>query len=46
MKLAQQNRSPMSEDTKQKIRDARKLQVITQETKDKLKGKIIIRLIP
>lgn len=41
MKLAQQNRSPMSEDTKQKIRDARKLQVITQETKDKLKGKIV-----
>jgi len=41
MKLAQQDKGPLSEETKQKIRNARKLQVITQETKDKLKGKIV-----
>lgn len=41
MKLAQQDKGPLSEETKNKIREARKLQVITQETKDKLKGKIV-----
>lgn len=41
MKEAQQNKGPLSEVTKEKIRAARKLQVITQETKDKLKGKIV-----
>lgn len=41
MKLAQQDKGPLSEETKEKIREARKLQVITQETKDKLKGKIV-----
>lgn len=41
MKEAQQNKGPLSEVTKEKIREARKLQVITQETKDKLKGKIV-----
>lgn len=41
MKLAQQDKGPLSEETKQKIREARKLQIITQETKDKLKGKIV-----
>jgi len=41
MRLAQQNKGPLSDETKQKIREARKSQVITQETKDKLKGKIV-----
>lgn len=41
MKIAQQDKGPLSEETKQKIREARKLQIITQETKDKLKGKIV-----
>lgn len=41
MRLAQQNKGPLSDETKQKIRDARKSQIITQETKDKLKGKIV-----
>ena len=41
MKLAQQDKGPLSEETKQKIREARKLQVITEETKEKLKGKVV-----
>jgi hypothetical protein len=41
MKLAQQNRNPVTEETKQKIREKRKLQVFTDETKQKLKGKIV-----
>lgn len=41
MKLAQQNKGPLSEETKDKIREARKLQVITEETKEKLKGKVV-----
>ena len=42
MKLAQQNKGPVSEETKQKIRDARKKQVITEETKKKLSGKVSV----
>jgi len=41
MKLAQQNKGPMKDETKQKIKDKRKLQVFTAETKEKLKGKIV-----
>ena len=41
MKQAQQNKGPLNEDTKQKIREKRKLQVFTVETKEKLKGKIV-----
>jgi transcriptional regulator with PAS, ATPase and Fis domain len=41
MKLAQQNKGPMKDETKQKIKDKRKLQVFTVETKEKLKGKIV-----
>jgi hypothetical protein len=41
MKLAQQNKGPMTDGTKQKIKDKRKLQVFTTETKEKLKGKIV-----
>jgi len=41
MKLAQQDKGPLSEDTKQKIREARKLQLFTLETKEKLKGKVV-----
>lgn len=41
MSIAQQNRGPMSNETKEKIKEARKHQVITQETKDKLKGKVV-----
>lgn len=41
MKIAQKNKSPLSEKTKNKIREARKLQIITDETKEKLKGKIV-----
>lgn len=42
MKIAQQNKGPLSEETKNKIREARKLQVITKETKEKLKGKVVV----
>ena len=41
MKEAQKNKGPLSEETKDKIRKARQLQIFTQETKDKLKGKIV-----
>lgn len=41
MKLSQQNRNPVTEETKQKIREKRKLQIFTDETKQKLKGKIV-----
>lgn len=41
MKEAQRNKGPLSEETKNKIRKARQFQVFTQETKDKLKGKIV-----
>jgi|688.fasta_scaffold370954_2 hypothetical protein len=41
MKLAQQNKGPVSEETKQKIREARKFQVFSDETKQKLQGKIV-----
>lgn len=41
MKLAQQNKGPLSEETKEKIREKRKFQVITEETKEKLKGKVV-----
>ena len=41
MKLAQQNKGPMSSETKQKIREKRKLQVFSDETREKLKGKIV-----
>lgn len=41
MKIAQQNKGPLSEKTKSKIRESRKLQVFTDETKEKLKGKIV-----
>jgi hypothetical protein len=41
MKAAQQNKGPMSEETKNKIRKARQLQMFTEETKEKLKGKIV-----
>ena len=42
MKVAQQNKGPLSEETKQKIREARKHQVITVETKKKLSGKVVV----
>jgi hypothetical protein len=42
MRVAQQNKGPLSEDTKQKIREKRKLQVFTDETKKKLSGKVIV----
>jgi len=41
MKLAQQNKGPLSESTKEKIRQARKLQVFSDKTKEKLKSKIV-----
>lgn len=41
MKAAQQHKGPLSNETKEKIREARKLQVITEETKQKLKGKVV-----
>jgi len=41
MKLAQQQKGPLSDETKAKIREARKLQIFTEETKEKLKGKIV-----
>lgn len=41
MKIAQQNKGPMTDETKQKIREKRKLQIFTDETKEKLKGKIV-----
>lgn len=42
MKLAQQGKGPLSEETKQKIREKRKEQVFTDETKEKLKGKVVV----
>lgn len=42
MKAAQQRKRPVSEETKQKIREARKHQVITEETKKKLSGQVIV----
>lgn len=42
MKIAQKNKPPLSEETKIKIRNARKNQVITQETKEKLKGTLVV----
>lgn len=41
MKLAQQNKGPMSSETKQKIKEKRKLQVFSDETREKLKGKVV-----
>jgi hypothetical protein len=41
MKVSQQRKGPLKEETKVKIREARKLQVITEETKEKLKGKVV-----
>jgi hypothetical protein len=42
MKIAQQNKPPMSEQTKLKIKEARKNQIFTDETKKKLSGKVIV----
>ncbi len=42
MKLAQQNKPPVSEDTKEKISKARKNQIFTEATKKKLSGKVIV----
>ena len=42
MRLAQQNRGPVSEQTKQKIRIARAGQIFTEETKKKLSGKVVV----
>ncbi len=41
MKLAQQNKGPLTEEIKEKIREKRKLQVFTDETRQKLKEKIV-----
>jgi hypothetical protein len=41
MSLAQQNKTPMTEDTKNKIRAARKNQVFTSATREKLSGKVV-----
>jgi hypothetical protein len=41
MRLSQQNKGPMSFETKQKIKEKRKLQVFSDETREKLKGKIV-----
>ena len=36
------NKGPLSEATKQKIREARKNQIFTEETKKKLSGKVVV----
>lgn len=42
MRIAQQNKGPMPERVKQKIREKRKLQVFSTETKEKLSGRIVV----
>ena len=42
MKAAQQLKGPLSEETKAKIREARKQQEFSKETKEKLKGMVVV----